>query len=77
MALSTYFNKTDKTSDIVYRFIEDKANKLAVSHDYQQASIINEIGRVQSLFIYTFIRLLDGNIRQRHFAEQHLPILHR
>ncbi|UPK90820.1 hypothetical protein LCI18_001755 [Fusarium solani-melongenae] len=77
MALSTYFNKTDKTSDMVYRFIEDKANKLAVSHDCPQASIVDEIGRVQSLFIYTFIRLFDGNIRQRHYAEQHLPILHR
>ncbi|KAM0421153.1 hypothetical protein ACHAPT_011045 [Fusarium lateritium] len=76
MALSTYFNKTGKTSDMVYRFIEDKADKLAMSHENPQASIIDEIGRVLSLLIYTFIRLFDGNIRQRHFAEKHLPILH-
>ncbi|KAF4981395.1 hypothetical protein FZEAL_2789 [Fusarium zealandicum] len=76
MALSTYLSKTDKTSDIINRLIEDKAKRLVEVQGSEEVSLLDEIGRVQSLMIYTFIRLFDGDIRQRHFAEQHLPILH-
>ncbi|KAH7110664.1 hypothetical protein B0J13DRAFT_499735 [Dactylonectria estremocensis] len=78
MSLSTYLLKTDKTSDMVHRLIENKADKLVASQtngDHGRDTL-EDIGRVQSLLIYCTIRLLDGDIRQRHLAEQHLPILH-
>ncbi|KAH7134442.1 hypothetical protein EDB81DRAFT_870988 [Dactylonectria macrodidyma] len=78
MALSTYLSKTDKTSDMIHRLIDEKADKLVSSHinGGQGIDTLEDIGRVQSLFIYCTIRLFDGGIRQRHLAEQHLPILH-
>ncbi|KAK7415544.1 hypothetical protein QQX98_005790 [Neonectria punicea] len=78
MALSTYLSKTDKTAEMVHRLIEKKVNKLVASQisGDEERNTIQDIGRVQSLLIYCIIRLFDGDIRQRHFAERHLPILH-
>ncbi|KAF7562313.1 hypothetical protein G7046_g1831 [Stylonectria norvegica] len=76
MALSSYLSKTDKTADMVNRMLEDKAKKLIASQEKELPhGILEDIGRVQSLLIYCIVRLFDGNIRQRHFAERQLPVL--
>ncbi|KAM5341335.1 hypothetical protein ACJ41O_014366 [Fusarium nematophilum] len=77
MALSTYFSKTEKTADMINRLMEEKADKFVASQTTGvQGSTLDDIARVQALLIYCVIRLLNGDLRQRHLAEQHLPILH-
>ena len=78
LALSTYLAKTDKTEALIHRIIEEKVDKLVTSQTNGGLpnGTIDEIGRVQSLLIYSMIRLFDGDIRQRHLAERHLPVLH-
>ncbi|CAM1507638.1 Fc.00g072790.m01.CDS01 [Cosmosporella sp. VM-42] len=78
MVLSTYLSRTDKTEELIHRLIEEKADQLVASQTSEEVpnDTLDNIGRVQSLLIYSIIRLFDGDIRQRHFAERHLPILY-
>ncbi|KAF5563658.1 alcohol dehydrogenase [Fusarium napiforme] len=77
-ALSSYLSRTPETSEMVLRVAEQKAERLLVSESDKSTSgdILNSLSRVQALLAYCTIRLLDGDLRQRHKAEQHLQILH-
>ncbi|KAJ2983468.1 hypothetical protein NQ176_g664 [Zarea fungicola] len=75
--LTVYAAKNEKNQDIVWYNIEAKVNRLL--DEQQQAtpilSTLDQLARVISLFIYQFIRLFDGDVRQRAQAEQHGLVL--
>ncbi|KAF5556687.1 alcohol dehydrogenase [Fusarium mexicanum] len=75
--LSSYLSKTPETSEMVLRIAEQKAEKLLVSEGDRitAGDILKSLSRVQALLVYCTIRLLDGDLRQRHKAEQHLQTL--
>ncbi|EWG54664.1 hypothetical protein FVEG_17355 [Fusarium verticillioides 7600] len=76
-ALSSFLSRTPETSEMVLRIAEQKAERLLVSEGNRNKAgdILNSLSRVQALLVYCTIRLLDGDLRQRHKAEQHLQTL--
>ncbi|CVL05367.1 uncharacterized protein FPRN_14436 [Fusarium proliferatum] len=76
-ALSSYLSRTSETSEMVLRITEQKAERLLVSEGNRNTAgdILSSLSRVQALLVYCTIRLLDGDLRQRHKAEQHLQTL--
>lgn len=75
--LTVYAVKNDKNQDIVWCNIEAKVNRL-LDEQQQVTSMLgtlDQLSRVISLFIYQFIRLFDGDVRQRAQAEQQGLIL--
>jgi hypothetical protein len=77
-SLSAYLSRTDKTTEMVLRMMEQKADKLVetVGAMEDSTTTLESLSRVHALLVYCTIRLLDGDFRQRHKAEQHLQILH-
>lgn len=79
-ALSTYTTRTPATEPMIFHIVEDKATELVKSHEekqqHTQLDAFEHLARVHALVVYLMIRLFDGDIRQRHFAEQHLSTLH-
>jgi hypothetical protein len=83
-AVALYESKNDKNEEVLFRIIEEKANKLlnepssvtdsgeGVPSSFRTVELL---ARVQALFIYQFIRLFDGDIRQRAQAEALIPTL--
>lgn len=77
-AMALYESKNDKNEEVLMRIIEGKVNKLlneplfvtdpGVGAPYSLRTV-EQLARVQALFIYQFIRLFDGDIRQRAQAE--------
>lgn len=76
MALSSYQSRTEATTKMLHQFIEEKAHKLVHSGKSCRNGLLDQIGRVQALFIYCLIQIFDGDIRQRHHAERQLPVLY-
>ena len=78
-ALSSYFSRTPATEDLIFQTIEDRVEELVSGEEQGLARLepFEHISRVQALLIYSTIRLYDGDIRQRHLAEQHLDTVHR
>jgi hypothetical protein len=86
-ALAVYSFKNEQNEDAVMQHIENKANALLAEHFMDREppvdvfasasplSTVQHLARVLSLFIYQFIRLFDGNIRQRALAEKQIPVL--
>lgn len=75
-AVSSYNSRTPATRDMVLRIIEDRADELVTSPSEEaERDTFDHLARVQVLIAYSVIRHFDGDIRQRHLAEQHLPIL--
>lgn len=76
MVLSMYLSKTDKNRDLVLRLMQDKAEAfVSLEQAKTPDNLVDQIGRVHALLVYTIMRLFDGDIRQRHLAEKHLPTL--
>ncbi|RGP76728.1 hypothetical protein FLONG3_5168 [Fusarium longipes] len=77
-SLAAYMSRTEQTAEIVLRMMESKADKLveSVGAVEDRTSTLESLSRVHTLLVYCTIRLLDGDLRQRHKAEQHLQILH-
>ncbi|KAI3580091.1 hypothetical protein IWW34DRAFT_694662 [Fusarium oxysporum f. sp. albedinis] len=75
--LSSYLSRTPETNEMVLRIAEQNAERLLVSEDGRRTSgdTLSSLSRVQALLVYCTIRLLDGDLRQRHKAEQHLQTL--
>ncbi|EXL75648.1 hypothetical protein FOPG_09497 [Fusarium oxysporum f. sp. conglutinans race 2 54008] len=75
--LSSYLSRTPETNEMVLRIAEQNAERLLVSEDGRRTAgdTLNSLSRVQALLVYCTIRLLDGDLRQRHKAEQHLQTL--
>ena len=83
-AVTLYGSKNDKNEEVLMRIIEEKANKLLNELSFVTDSggeappslrTAEQLARVQALFIYQFIRLFDGDIRQRAQAEALIPTL--
>lgn len=90
LALSCYLRKTTTNERVVAQIFEDRATQLL--QDYAVASdetregqtgavpvvsdSLEHIARVQALLLYQFIGLYDGDIRMRHLAESHIPVLY-
>jgi hypothetical protein len=83
-AAALYESKNDKNEEVLMSIIEEKANKLLNEPSFVTDSgvgapsslrTVEQLARVQALFIYQFIRLFDGDIRQRAQAEALIPTL--
>jgi hypothetical protein len=90
-ALSCYLHKTASNEQRIFQIIEDRAKQLLAEHHMPSAdsflsSVSNtsssvtldsleHLARVQALLIYQVICLYDGDIRLRHVAESHIPVL--
>ncbi|KAL7948112.1 hypothetical protein V8C42DRAFT_316721 [Trichoderma barbatum] len=86
-ALAVYSIKNEQNEDTVMKHIEDKANALVEQNATHQdllldtfvsaspLTTVQHLARVLSLIIYQFIRLFDGNIRQRAQAEKNDELL--
>jgi hypothetical protein len=77
LSLSAYFGKNISNEHLIFRIIEDRVTRLVAdgvpSSDFFDA--LEYFARVQALLVYQCIGLYDGNIRLRHLAEQHIPVL--
>lgn len=82
--MALYELKNDENGEAFMGIIEAKANKLlnesSFVTDSGEASplslrTVEQLARVQALFIYQFIRLFDGDISQRAQAEALIPTL--
>ncbi|KAL7922880.1 hypothetical protein ACQKWADRAFT_291703 [Trichoderma austrokoningii] len=86
-ALAVYGNKNEQNEHVVMQHMEDKASSLLEAYCENKDPLADmfasptplttgqHLARVLSLFIYEFIRLFDGDIRQRALAEKHIPVL--
>ncbi|KAK9318861.1 hypothetical protein V1517DRAFT_334384 [Lipomyces orientalis] len=88
-ALSCYVHKTASNKHTIFQIIEDRAKQLLVEHGVISAdsslenistSSVNldsleHVARVQALLVYQVLGLYDGDIRLRHLAESHIPVL--
>ncbi|TFA99042.1 Transcription factor gsfR2 [Trichoderma ghanense] len=87
-ALAVYRMKNENNEETVMQHIQDKADALLQRHSTTEQvllvggfasvsplSTIQHLARVLSLFIYVFIRLFDGHVRQRAEAEKLIPLL--
>ena len=76
--LSTYNSRTAAVRETILQIAEERSVTLVQQSQITAASaqgILNQLARVQSLFVYVFIRLFDGSIRVRASAERQLPTL--
>lgn len=76
--LAAYTSRTAAVKETILQIAEDRSSTL-VHQDPLTAGgaqgILMQLARVQSLFVYGFIRLFDGSVRVRASAEQQLPTL--
>jgi hypothetical protein len=64
-ACAIYSTKTDQNEFVAFTVIESKANELLRSPDQGSWTSLELLAAVQALLIFQFIRLFDGDIRQR------------
>ena len=88
-ALSCYLQRTESNEQIVFHIIQDRAKQLVNEYGISsEGSSLENIGyspvtldalehtaRVQALLVYQILGLFDGDIRMRHLAESHIPVL--
>lgn len=82
-----YEHKNAHNEDVVMRHVEDKANALLAEHcteanilvdtfvPISPLSTLQHLARVLALFVYQYIRLFDGHVRQRAQAEKQISVL--
>ncbi|KAH7140867.1 hypothetical protein EDB81DRAFT_724156 [Dactylonectria macrodidyma] len=79
-SLSAYFGRNSATEEMVFRIIEERSGEIVEEQNRPQAqpqlNSFNHMCRVQVLMMYSFVRLFNGDIRQRSLAEKQLPTLH-
>ncbi|OCK76322.1 hypothetical protein K432DRAFT_270056, partial [Lepidopterella palustris CBS 459.81] len=74
-ACAVYSTKTEANATVAFAVIEAKANELLRSPNQASWTPLDLLAALQALLIFQFIRLFDGDIRQRALAEQAEPIL--
>lgn len=82
-SLATYTLKTKRTELITMSIVQSRVETLMATQGINGDTIqnigalktIDHLARVQALFIYQFIRLFDGDVRQRALAEQQFYVL--
>ncbi|ETS81067.1 hypothetical protein PFICI_06069 [Pestalotiopsis fici W106-1] len=83
MALTAYHSKTKENEEITLTMVGDRAQNYILQQSLMDnitstastGDVWSHLVRVQTLFIYQFIRLFDGDIRQRALAEKQIPTL--
>ncbi|UPL01517.1 hypothetical protein LCI18_012451 [Fusarium solani-melongenae] len=81
--LAAYFAMTPLNKHIVMQILEQRVDTLLQSQPHDDASLmavpslqtIQHLARVQALFIYQYLRLYDGCVRQRAMAENCITTL--
>lgn len=81
--LTAYNAKTKSNEIITMGIVQSRAEALTadrcvedgLSSNLPTLRTIDHLARVQALFIYQFIRLFDGDIRQRNLAEEEFFVL--
>jgi hypothetical protein len=77
-SLSTYLHRSPANSPIINRIIEDRVTKLVsqgLPGDSSSTNTLEVLPCVQALLIYQIIGLSSSDVRLRHLAEQHIPVL--
>ncbi|KAF2866999.1 hypothetical protein BDV95DRAFT_583347 [Massariosphaeria phaeospora] len=74
-ACAIYSTKNERNEFVAFTVIEAKANELVQSPNQHSWTPLDLLAAVQALLIYQFIRLFDGDIRQRALAEAAEPVL--
>jgi hypothetical protein len=89
--LSSYINRTDSTTDIILRVVNEQARVLIVNNEIKedgqdqingiatagQFDTLEQLARVHALLVYQSIGLFDRDIRTRHLAEGRISVLDR
>lgn len=79
LSLSTYVKRNNGNTHLILRMLYDKSSRLVKGVQTVETSVPEDplelLARTQALLIYQVIGLFDGDIRLRHLAEQHVPIL--
>jgi hypothetical protein len=79
MAMSAYLHKTPLNAHIVNRVIEEKVTRLVAqglkAESSATSNTLDNLARVQALLVYQCIGLYDGDVRLKHLAERHIPVL--
>jgi len=78
--LSAYHNRTEATTHMILRAVNDQATALVSRSDEARnsKSLIHDLAHIHALLAYQMIGLFDGDIRSRYLAEkrvQHLAKL--
>jgi hypothetical protein len=77
--LTAYFSKTAQNTHIVMGILEQRMNHLVCASTSLMTTptlqSIDYLARTQALFIYHYLCLYDGSIRQRALAEKNMLIL--
>jgi len=88
-ALSCYLHKTPSNEQTVFQIIENRAMNLLAEYNVPSADSLlgntrsspvtldplEHLARVHALLVYQILCLYDGDIRLRHVAESHTPVL--
>ena len=88
-ALSCYLHKTPSNEQTVFQIIESRAMDLLAEYNVPSADSLlgntrtspvtldplENLARVHALLVYQILCLYDGDIRLRHVAESHIPVL--
>ncbi|KAF2652683.1 hypothetical protein K491DRAFT_695398 [Lophiostoma macrostomum CBS 122681] len=74
-ACAIYSTKTPENEFVAFSIIEAQATSLLNSPNQQSWTPLDLLAAIQSLLIFQFIRLFDGDIRQRALAEAAEPVL--
>jgi hypothetical protein len=82
MVLSCYLGKTSSNGQTMCRIIENRARQLVkdgngLTDSWLETPLdsLEHLARVQALLVYQVMCLHDGEIRLRHLAESHIPVL--
>ncbi|KAH7135609.1 hypothetical protein B0J11DRAFT_518765 [Dendryphion nanum] len=70
-----YATRTPSNSHLAFTLIETKASELLHSPSPATQTPLDLLANIQSLLIFQFVRLFDGDIRQRALAESAAPVL--
>ncbi|KAF5003182.1 hypothetical protein FDECE_10250 [Fusarium decemcellulare] len=80
--LGCYLAKTSDNEDTVLQIVESRTQSLLLQQSIDESALAlasmdtkHHLARVQALFIYIFIGLFDGNIRQRSLADAQISNL--
>jgi hypothetical protein len=78
LSLSAYLHKTSANEHMIMRIIEQRVVELVergLLEGTEDGDTLEYVARSQSLLVYQCIGLYDGDIRLRHLAEKHIPVL--
>ncbi|ORY13028.1 hypothetical protein BCR34DRAFT_562622 [Clohesyomyces aquaticus] len=74
-ACAIFSTKNERNEHVAFAVIEARATELLTSPDQLAWTPLDLLAALQALLIFQFIRLFDGDIRQRALAEEAEPIL--